>query len=177
MLRLRSQVHNLKLQVDAQARRQQADELAAAAATMREAATRPVEPALNGAQPNQIFVIPYGFGKTEVSLGAAELARLIQGAKTAGYVMVRGRTDGTLDTSTEARISRDRSVSMKSFLVGAGVDPSKIRVTYQPSGDHLSDNGSAAGRDLNRRVEVELYAVKPVVSVLGSAYKVEQGLR
>jgi outer membrane protein OmpA-like peptidoglycan-associated protein len=173
MLRLRTQVHNLKLQVDAQSRTRQAETLAAAAATLREAATHQSETPPHPAPANQVFVIPYAFGETDVRLDAAELARLVESAKTAAYVMVRGRTDGTLDTRAEARISRERSVEMKSFLVGAGVDPSRIRVTYQPTGDHLSDNGSAAGRDLNRRVEVELYAVRPLVSVLGANNKLQ----
>jgi flagellar motor protein MotB len=42
------------------------------------------------------------------------------------------------------------------------VDPSRIRATYQPAGDQVADNASARGRDLNRRVEIELYRALPV---------------
>jgi hypothetical protein len=37
----------------------------------------------------------------------------------------------------------------------------RIRVTWQASGDTVADNGTAAGRDANRRVEIELYPVRP----------------
>ena len=51
---------------------------------------------------------------------------------------------------------------MRDYLVAAGVDPARIRATYQPIGDHEVDNVSAGGRGLNRRVEIELYRALPV---------------
>jgi outer membrane protein OmpA-like peptidoglycan-associated protein len=51
---------------------------------------------------------------------------------------------------------------VRDYLVAAGVDPARIRATYQPAGDHVADNASAGGRGLNRRVEVELYRALPV---------------
>jgi outer membrane protein OmpA-like peptidoglycan-associated protein len=173
MLRLQGQVHNLEAQLNAQAQQRQADALAASATAAREAADR--RPDLPAAKvgANQVFVMPYGFGKTDITLGGAELARLVDGAKAAAYVLIRGRTDGTLESLAEARVARDRAAGMKAFLVGAGVDATKIRVTYQPTGDHLSDNASAPGRDLNRRVEVEIYSLKPLVSMLGPASKAQ----
>ena len=46
--------------------------------------------------------------------------------------------------------------------MASGVDPARIRATYQPVGDHVADNGSDSGRGLNRRVEIELYRALPV---------------
>ena len=51
---------------------------------------------------------------------------------------------------------------MRDYLVAAGVDPARIRATYQPVGDHVADNGSDSGRSLNRRVEIELYRALPI---------------
>jgi outer membrane protein OmpA-like peptidoglycan-associated protein len=51
---------------------------------------------------------------------------------------------------------------VRDYLVAAGVDPARIRATYQPAGDHLADNVSAGGRGLNRSVEIELYRALPV---------------
>jgi outer membrane protein OmpA-like peptidoglycan-associated protein len=165
MLRLQSQVHNLELQMGAQAQQRQADALVASARAARDALTaQPAAMAPKAA--NQVFVVPYGFGKTDVKLDSAELGKLVESAKSAALVFVRGRTDGSLDSAVEARVARDRAAGMRAFLVGSGIDASKIRVTYQPTGDHLSENASSSGRDLNRRVEVEVYAVKPVVSML-----------
>ena len=51
---------------------------------------------------------------------------------------------------------------MRDYLVAAGVDAARIRTTHQPSGDHLADNRNTQGRNLNRRVEIEVYRVTPV---------------
>ena len=60
----------------------------------------------------------------------------------------------------EAR--HDRAAAVRDYLVAAGVDPARIRATYQPAGDHVADNVSAGGRGLNRRVEIEMYRALPV---------------
>jgi outer membrane protein OmpA-like peptidoglycan-associated protein len=83
-------------------------------------------------------------------------------------VLLRGRTDGAIDTLAEGRIARDRAAAVRDYLVAAGVDPARIRATYQPVGDHVADNDSASGRDLNRRVEIELYRALPVAQVASS---------
>jgi len=53
--------------------------------------------------------------------------------------------------------------------VQAGVDPARIRTTYQPIGDHVADNVSADGRALNRRVEIEIYRELPQVVAVSQA--------
>ena len=77
--------------------------------------------------------------------------------------MARGRTDGDVESPAESRVARERAAAARAFLVQAGVDPARIRTTYQPVGDHTSDNGTPEGRALNRRVEIELYGVVPQV--------------
>jgi outer membrane protein OmpA-like peptidoglycan-associated protein len=52
----------------------------------------------------------------------------------------RGRTDGCQDSPADSRIAKDRAEAVKDRLVGAGIDPARIRTTYQPSGDHAADN-------------------------------------
>ena len=89
-------------------------------------------------------------------------AALVEDAKASPLVLLRGRTDGTSDAPAESRIARDRAAAVRDYLVAAGVDPARIRATYQPAGDHVADNASAGGRGLNRRVEIELYRALPV---------------
>ena len=89
-------------------------------------------------------------------------AALVEEAKSAPLVVLRGRTDGTSDSSTESRIAQARAHAVRDYLVASGVDPSRIRTTHQPSGDHLADNRSTRGRNLNRRVEIEIYRVLPL---------------
>ena len=91
---------------------------------------------------------------------------MIDEAKAAPLVLLRGRTDGDADTPAEARIARQRAEAVKAYLVAAGVDPFRIRSTYQPAGDHAAANASVAGRALNRRVEIEVYRAIPAAKEL-----------
>ena len=117
-----------------------------------------------GQQPkaNSVFTVRFDFGSTRVVIPTDVAATLVEDAKASHLVMLRGRTDGTSDAPAESRIARDRAAAVRDYLVAAGVDPARIRATYQPAGDHVADNASAGGRGLNRRVEIELYRALPV---------------
>jgi outer membrane protein OmpA-like peptidoglycan-associated protein len=111
---------------------------------------------------NRVFSIRFDFGSTQATIPAAATAGLMEAAKASPLVLLRGRTDGSRDTLEEARIARTRAETVRDYLVAGGVDPARIRTTYQPAGDPVAENVSATGRQLNRRVEVELYRVLPV---------------
>lgn len=113
-------------------------------------------------QGNAVLTIRFSYGSTRVELPAGADKELVAAAKSAPLVMLRGRTDGQADTPAESRIARGRAAAVRDYLVVAGVDPSRIRTTYQPSGDHVAENVSAGGQALNRRVEIEVYRVMPV---------------
>ena len=89
-------------------------------------------------------------------------AALIDSARAAPLILLRGRTDGSNDSLAESRIARERANAVREYLVSAGVDPARIRATYQPTGDYAVDNASPTGRGMNRRVEVEIYRALPV---------------
>lgn len=114
------------------------------------------------AQANSIRIVHFGFNSTRVSIPTEDASALVEEAKTAPLVVLRGRTDGTSDSSVESRIAQTRANAVRDYLVAAGVDPARIRTTHQPSGDYLADNNSQRGRNLNRRVEIEVYRVPPV---------------
>jgi outer membrane protein OmpA-like peptidoglycan-associated protein len=114
------------------------------------------------AQANSVRIVHFGFNSTRVSIPTEEATALVEEAKTAPLVVLRGRTDGTTDSSAESRIAQARTNAVRDYLITAGVDATRIRTTHQPSGDHLADNSSQRGRNLNRRVEIEVYRVPPV---------------
>lgn len=120
------------------------------------------EPAAPSARANSIHTVHFGFGSTRVVVPQDMAAALIADAKAAPLVLLRGRTDGSSDAAAESRIARDRAAAVRDYLVAAGVDAARIRATYQPAGDHAADNNAAAGRALNRRVEIEVYRAAPV---------------
>ena len=119
-------------------------------------------PAGQQPQANSVFTVRFEFGSTRVVIPQDITAALVEEAKASPLVLLRGRTDGTSDALAESRIARDRAAAVRDYLMAAGVDPARIRATYQPAGDHVADNASAGGRGLNRRVEIELYRALPV---------------
>lgn len=118
-------------------------------------------PAVQQPRPNSVYSVRFEFGSTRVVIPAEVSSGLIEDAKAAPLVMLRGRTDGTSDVPFESRIAGDRAAAVRDYLVAAGVDPARIRATYQPVGDTVADNTSVGGRSLNRRVEIEMYRALP----------------
>lgn len=119
-------------------------------------------PAAASARPNSVHSVRFEYGSTRVVIAPDIAAALVEDARAAPLVLLRGRTDGSTDTTAEGRIARERAAAVRDYLVGAGVDPARIRATYQPAGDHVADNTSSGGRGLNRRVEIEVYRALPV---------------
>jgi outer membrane protein OmpA-like peptidoglycan-associated protein len=119
-------------------------------------------PADKPPQANSVFTVRFEFGSTRVAIPADIATPLVADAKSAPLVLLRGRTDGSTDAPVESRIARERAAAVRDYLVAAGVDPARIRATYQPVGDHVADNSSDSGRGLNRRVEIELYRALPI---------------
>ena len=111
---------------------------------------------------NRVFIVRFELGSTHVAIPPEISAAVVEAAKSSPLILLRGRTDGTSDIPIESRIARERAEAVRDHLVAAGVDPARIRTTYQPAGDHVADNASAQGRVLNRRVEIELYRALPV---------------
>ena len=117
-----------------------------------------------GQQPkaNRVFTVRFDFGSAHVAIPPDIAAALVEDAKASPLVLLRGRTDGIGDSPVESRMARARAAAVRDYLTSAGVDPARIRATYQPTGDHAADNTSPAGRELNRRVEIEFYRALPV---------------
>ena len=117
---------------------------------------------------NAVYTVHFAFGSAQLAVPEPSAAMLIEQARTASLVMLRGRTDGTTEAPSESRIARDRAAAVRAYLVQAGVEPARIRTTWQPVGDHSADNGTPGGRVLNRRVEIELYRVLPQAIALAA---------
>jgi outer membrane protein OmpA-like peptidoglycan-associated protein len=120
------------------------------------------------AQRNLLVPVLFAFGSTQVNVPEADATRIVDEARGAPLVVLRGRTDGNAESPTESAIARQRAAAVEAWLVQAGVDRARIRTTWQPVGDHAADNGTAGGRTLNRRVEIEIYRAAPVVAAGGA---------
>ena len=128
-------------------------------------------PAGGNSRPNSIYTVRFDYASTRFAIPPADASTLVERAKVSPLILLRGRTDGTADSPAEARVARERAAAVRDYLVAAGVDPTRIRATYQPVGDHVADNTGPGGHGLNRRVEVELYQALPVTLTATAAAK------
>lgn len=142
------------------------NETARAALAARQIANRAQEaPAARGGR-NVVYSILFRTGSARFELDPAMAARLLGETRTAPLILLRGRTDGTTASAAETRVAQARAAAVETWLVHAGVEPARIRTTWQPVGDHAADNTLPGGRVLNRRVEIEIYQAAPEVVAL-----------
>lgn len=71
-------------------------------------------------------------------------------------VVVRGYTDSVGSTTYNKSVSQFRASAVKSYLVGKGVNTNKITVFAMGAADPIASNQTFAGRQQNRRVEIEI---------------------
>jgi outer membrane protein OmpA-like peptidoglycan-associated protein len=73
-------------------------------------------------------------------------------------IIAQGHTDSTGSEEYNQGLSERRAQSVVNFLVGVGVDGSRITALGYGENHPVADNGTAAGRSLNRRVDLLLKA-------------------
>ncbi|MDN5842373.1 MAG: OmpA family protein [Alcaligenaceae bacterium] len=75
-------------------------------------------------------------------------------AKAIGY------TDSSGNDSINLPLSRDRANAVTQYLASQGVAAGRLSIEGRGAANPIADNSTTAGRALNRRVELYLYAVK-----------------
>ena len=74
-------------------------------------------------------------------------------------VVVSGYTDNTGNDNINIPLSQNRANSVAQYLKNKGVPSTRINSQGYGSSNPIADNGTAAGREQNRRVELSIYAV------------------
>lgn len=99
-----------------------------------------------------------------------QLEEIVQKARGYGeqgwkleVVVVVGHTDNTGSAAYNERLSLARAESVKKFLVDKGIEPNRIYTEGKGFRQPIADNNTAAGRQQNRRVEIEIVGTRTVV--------------
>ena len=164
----RSDLDNNRLLAAESLRSAAASNLAVARMVQREQVlVRSIE-ANAAAQRNLLVPLLFAFGSTQVVVPETDAGRIVEAARSAPLIVLRGRTDGAVDSPAEGTIARQRAAAVEAWLLQAGIDRVRIRTTWQPVGDHAADNTTEGGRSLNRRVEIEIYRAAPIVATAGA---------
>ena len=74
-------------------------------------------------------------------------------------IVIRGHTDNVGSQQYNEKLSEARTQIVRSYFVGKGIDPEKIKTIGMGEKDPLLPNTTPQGRAVNRRVEVELVPV------------------
>ncbi len=69
-------------------------------------------------------------------------------------IRIEGHTDSIASDAYNQRLSEQRAQAVRDWLVGHGIDTGALRVLGHGESRPVADNATAAGRQLNRRVEV-----------------------
>jgi outer membrane protein OmpA-like peptidoglycan-associated protein len=96
--------------------------------------------------------------KSQLLRGAQEqLERVAEVlAKDSRSVIVIGHTDSTGTDRRNDELSGDRANAVRDYLVTHGVPRSRVKTEGVGSSQPIADNANAAGRAMNRRVEIIL---------------------
>jgi outer membrane protein OmpA-like peptidoglycan-associated protein len=124
----------------------------------------PVAPKRGAAtsEPNHIFVVNFALGSADFSISPVQRSQLIEQARAAKLILIRGRTDATADSMSETRLAQRRAEAAYKYLVDlVRLPPEGFRLSWQGAGDPLQGGTTAADRGGNRRVEIELYQAMP----------------
>lgn len=105
----------------------------------------------------------FEFNKSELKAGGERnllpLAEVLK-ERTDQLVIIEGHTDSVGNHAYNMTLSEKRAQSVTQYLIGQGVDASRITTTGLGPDFPIADNATSEGRQLNRRVEVILPNLK-----------------
>ncbi|MFZ1946249.1 MAG: OmpA family protein, partial [bacterium] len=73
-------------------------------------------------------------------------------------ILLEGHTDATGSDEHNLSLSRERAQSVSNYLASLNVNPTRFSIMGYGESQPVATNDTAEGRQLNRRVEVAIYA-------------------
>jgi len=87
----------------------------------------------------------------------AELAQILNKYPDT-KILIEGHTDSTGPKDYNLELSRRRSQSVANYMAGLQVDPTRFTIMGYGDEQPVASNETASGRQLNRRVDIAIYA-------------------
>jgi len=103
----------------------------------------------------------FGSGKSELLPGAQNSLEKVADAlkdQQGNQIEVNGYADSTGTEQKNLQISQDRAEHVRDYLVAHGVSADNVKAQGFGASQPIADNGTAAGRAMNRRVEIVVHS-------------------
>jgi outer membrane protein OmpA-like peptidoglycan-associated protein len=113
--------------------------------------------------------ILFDVGRSALKAGSQASLERIAGVLTQypqHQILVEGHTDATGSDEFNLQLSRERASSVRSALVAAGVDASKITAEGYGESRPVASNDTVEGRQQNRRVEIVIVGAGTVADAV-----------
>lgn len=85
----------------------------------------------------------------------ADITKILKEYPKANFT-VEGHTDSVGSATSNQRLSESRAASVKAFLINKGISASRLSSAGYGEANPISSNATKEGRQLNRRVEINL---------------------
>lgn len=108
----------------------------------------------------EVFVLAgdaFGSGQSSLTASAAASVRALAAYLQAGpstTVRIEGHTDSQGAADANLKLSQRRAAAVRETLLAGGIPASRVQATGRGDVQPVADNGTAAGRARNRRVEI-----------------------
>jgi len=93
---------------------------------------------------------------SEQFLPTLELGVAVMTLNPQVQMVVEGHTDSVGSNASNLTLSERRAEAVVDYLVGRGVDPERLQAVGLGEGSPVETNDTAEGRQVNRRIEVNL---------------------
>jgi outer membrane protein OmpA-like peptidoglycan-associated protein len=93
------------------------------------------------------------------------------------HVLLEGHTDATGPSDYNFDLSERRAKSVANYLAGVEVNPTRFTIMGYGEDQPVAENDTATGRELNRRVEVAIYANEKLKKRAGDLADEQVGYR
>lgn len=114
----------------------------------------------DGIKPAENLTIYFNSNSNELSekaIGKLDRVAEILLKNPKAEITLNGYSDSTGKASFNKMLSESRANSVKTYLIGKGVSPAKMKTVSHGAQKFQSNNETEEGRRLNRRVEIDFY--------------------
>jgi len=92
-----------------------------------------------------------------------EVIEQLRGFDRVKSIVITGHTDSTGSAAYNQKLSERRAAAVRDYMISRGVNPALLTAIGAGEDQPIADNATKEGREMNRRVEIDIEGAKTVV--------------